>query len=138
MRIDVAFTPRDDPAECAVAVVIDVLRATTTITQALAAGYRQVLACGEVEQARELAGQVNGTAVLAGERRCVKPEGFDLGTRVGPARIVRLAPDASGMTEVVFELDEPAPETLHAQALLLEAHARVLARLTPALALEPH
>ena len=78
MTIDVAFTP-GDPADCAVAVVIDVLRATSTITQALAGGYRQVLACGDLDQARELAGKVNGSVVLAGERQCVRPEGFDLG-----------------------------------------------------------
>ena len=78
MRIDVAFTP-GDPDAAAVAVVIDVLRATTTITYALAQGYQRVLACGELDQARGLAGQVDGGAVLAGERKCVKPEGFDLG-----------------------------------------------------------
>ena len=77
-RIDVAFTP-GKPDDAAVAVVIDVLRATTTIAYALAQGYERVLACGEIEQAREIARRVNGGAVLAGERECVKPEGFDLG-----------------------------------------------------------
>ena len=78
MRIDVAFTP-GQPDDAAVAVVIDVLRATTTIAYALAQGYRRVLACGELDQARELARRIDGGAVLAGERQCVKPEGFDLG-----------------------------------------------------------
>ena len=78
MTIDVAFTP-GDPDDCAVAVVIDVLRATTTITQALSSGYRRVLACGELDHARELAAGLNGSVVLAGERQCVRPEGFDLG-----------------------------------------------------------
>ncbi len=78
MRIDVAFTPAQ-PDDAAVAVVIDVLRATTTIAYALAQGYRRVLACGELDQARELARRIDGGAVLAGERQCVKPEGFDLG-----------------------------------------------------------
>jgi 2-phosphosulfolactate phosphatase len=78
VRIDVAFTP-GEPDDAAVAVVIDVLRATTTITYALAQGYERVLACGELDHARELAARVNGGAVLAGERLCVRPEGFDLG-----------------------------------------------------------
>jgi 2-phosphosulfolactate phosphatase len=78
VRIDVAFTP-GQPDDAAVAVVIDVLRATTTIAYALAQGYRRVLACGELDQARELARRIDGGAVLAGERQCVKPEGFDLG-----------------------------------------------------------
>ena len=76
--VDVAFTP-GDPDDCAVAVVIDVLRATTTITRALESGYRQVLACGDLDEARALAAKVAGSVVLAGERQCVKPEGFDLG-----------------------------------------------------------
>ena len=76
--VDVAFTP-GDPDDCSVAVVIDVLRATTTITRALESGYRQVLACGDLDVARELAAKVAGSVVLAGERQCVKPEGFDLG-----------------------------------------------------------
>jgi 2-phosphosulfolactate phosphatase len=78
MRIDVAFAPGRAP-DAAVAVVIDVLRATTTITQAIDSGYQRVLACGELDQARALAARFDGGAVLAGERQCVKPEGFDLG-----------------------------------------------------------
>ncbi|HEY2826690.1 MAG TPA: 2-phosphosulfolactate phosphatase [Pirellulales bacterium] len=38
-----------------IVVVIDVLRASTTITTALAAGAREVIACAEVEQARHRA-----------------------------------------------------------------------------------
>ena len=76
--VKVAFTP-GSPDDCSVAVVIDVLRATSTITRALESGYRQVLACGDLDQARELAERVDGSVVLAGERKCLKPEGFDLG-----------------------------------------------------------
>ena len=53
MRVHVAFTPAE--AERApTAVVVDVLRATSTIAQALASGYRRVLCCAEVEEALEL------------------------------------------------------------------------------------
>ncbi len=62
------------------AVVIDVLRATTTIVHALAAGAACVRPCGEVEEARELAGQMRvGRALLGGERGGVPLPGFDLG-----------------------------------------------------------
>jgi 2-phosphosulfolactate phosphatase len=62
------------------AVVIDVLRATTTIVQALAAGAREVVVCGEVEEARGLAGQyAAGSCLLGGERGGLKIDGFDLG-----------------------------------------------------------
>jgi 2-phosphosulfolactate phosphatase len=63
-----------------VAVVIDVLRATTTIIHALAAGCTAVRPCAEVEEARELAGSMRaGRVLLGGERGGVAPPGFDLG-----------------------------------------------------------
>jgi 2-phosphosulfolactate phosphatase len=63
-----------------VAVVIDVLRAATTIVQALAAGCTAVRPCAEVEEARELAGRMRVGRVLLGGERGGKPlPGFDLG-----------------------------------------------------------
>ena len=78
MRIDVAFTPAEaGPAH--VAIVVDVMRATSTIAQALASGYRRVLCCREIEEARALRGQLGDEAVVGGERNAVLIEGFDLG-----------------------------------------------------------
>src|SRR5258708_23182017 len=48
------------------------------MTQALAAGYRRVLCCAEIEEARALA-ETEGPAKLAGERRLEHIEGFDFG-----------------------------------------------------------
>ncbi len=63
-----------------VAVLVDVLRATTTIIHALAAGCTCVRPCLEVEEARELAGQMRaGRVVLGGERGDVPLPGFDAG-----------------------------------------------------------
>src|SRR6516162_9824086 len=63
-----------------VAVVIDVLRATTTIIHALAAGCTAVRPCAEVEEARELAGGMRaGRVLLGGERGGAPLPGFDLG-----------------------------------------------------------
>ena len=77
MLVHVAFTPGEDtPAP--VGIVVDVLRATSTMTQALAAGYRRVLCCAEIEEARALA-ETEGPAKLAGERRLQHIEGFDFG-----------------------------------------------------------
>ena len=78
MRIDVAFAPGVMPA-APVTVVVDVIRATTTIAHAVGQGYSRVLACGDIDRARDLHGRLGNGAVLAGERECVKPEGFDLG-----------------------------------------------------------
>jgi 2-phosphosulfolactate phosphatase len=62
------------------AVVIDVLRATTTIVQALASGCKAVLPCAEVDEARALAGGMRAGRVLLGGERGGKPlPGFDLG-----------------------------------------------------------
>ena len=77
MRVHVAFTP-SEPIAAETAIVIDVLRATSTIAEALAAGYRRVLCCGEVEQALATR-EAEGAGVLAGERKCVRIPGFDLG-----------------------------------------------------------
>ena len=75
MRVHVAFTPRE-AADAPLAVALDVLRATSTICQALAGGYREVVCAGEVEAARAL--RADGVA-LAGERACVAIPGFDFG-----------------------------------------------------------
>src|SRR5207244_7804509 len=63
-----------------VAVVIDVLRATTTIVHALAAGCKDVRPCADLDEARRLAdGMRAGRVILAGERGCEKVPGFDRG-----------------------------------------------------------
>src|ERR1700758_967662 len=77
MRVHVAFTPGElSPAP--IGIVVDVLRATSTICQALASGYGRVLCCAEVDEARALA-ETEGPAKLAGGRRLGHIEGFDFG-----------------------------------------------------------
>jgi 2-phosphosulfolactate phosphatase len=77
MRVHVAFTP-DEVLEAPVAVVVDVMRATSTIAQALASGYRRVYCCREVEDALALREKL-GEGLLGGERSAVRIEGFDIG-----------------------------------------------------------
>jgi 2-phosphosulfolactate phosphatase len=77
MRVHVAFTP-GEAERAPTAIVVDVLRATSTIVQALASGYRRVLCCAEVEDAVALRASL-GEGVLAGERNAVAIPGFDLG-----------------------------------------------------------
>jgi 2-phosphosulfolactate phosphatase len=73
--VDVCFTPQEiRPVE--VAVVVDVLRATSTIVQALAVGYPHVVCCKSVATARDL--RAPGR-VLAGESACERPPDFELG-----------------------------------------------------------
>ena len=75
MRVHVAFTP-DEAAEAPTGVVIDVIRATSTICQALDAGYERVWCAAEVEDARALR---EADVTLGGERLGVRIDGFDLG-----------------------------------------------------------
>jgi 2-phosphosulfolactate phosphatase len=113
VRIHVAFTPAE-AARVPTGVVVDVLRATSTIVQALDAGYRRVYCCAEVDEAFALKEEL-GDAVLAGEREAVQVPGFDFGnspqdfleprgeslvltTTNGTRAIVRAAADC----EVVF------------------------------------
>src|SRR5207244_6627373 len=77
MGIHVAFTPVETgPAP--IGVVVDVLRATSTIAQALASGYQRVLCCAEIEDALALRAQIPDSLV-GGERKAVRIEGFDVG-----------------------------------------------------------
>jgi len=77
MRVHVAFTP-DEAASAPTGIVIDVLRATSTIAQALAAGYRRVLCVAELDDARALRAELSDS-VVGGERNAVRIEGFDVG-----------------------------------------------------------
>ena len=77
MRVHVAFTP-DESAAAPTGVVVDVIRATSTICQALASGYERVLCAAEVEDARSLR-DGDGRVTLGGERLGLRIEGFDLG-----------------------------------------------------------
>jgi 2-phosphosulfolactate phosphatase len=77
LRVHVAFTP-DEVLEAPVAVVVDVMRATSTIAQALASGYERVYCCREIPDALALRARL-GEGLLGGERSAVRIEGFDLG-----------------------------------------------------------
>ena len=77
MRVHVAFIP-DEAAAAPTGIVIDVLRATSTIAQALAAGYERVLCVPEIEDARALRAELPDS-VVGGERNAVRIDGFDVG-----------------------------------------------------------
>ena len=79
-------------------VVIDVLRASTVICHALAAGARAVIPALEVDEARRIAaGLPTGEAILGGEREGLPIAGFDLGNSPTEYR-----PETVGGRTVVF------------------------------------
>jgi 2-phosphosulfolactate phosphatase len=82
MNIDVVLSPREmsnKDLSDRVAVVFDVLRATTTIAAALCAGVKKIRVFGSRDDARTGHASYAGKKILAGEIRCLPPEGFDLG-----------------------------------------------------------
>jgi 2-phosphosulfolactate phosphatase len=102
--IDVVFTP-ETVRPTGVVVVVDVLRATSTIVAALEAGYRNVLCTRTPERARELAGPGRR---LAGERGALAIPGFDRGN--SPV----FAGDREGADELVLCTTNGTPALLHA------------------------
>ena len=83
MRISVHFTPEEvspDDVSRTTAVVIDVVRATSCIVEAIANGASAIFPAVSVDEAlrmRALLGR--GGALLCGERKGVRIDGFDLG-----------------------------------------------------------
>lgn len=83
MRLDVFLTPGElSPADILdrTVVVIDILRASTSIVQALSEGAKSIYPVASIEEALRLANTFGRDDVLlCGERKCLPIEGFDLG-----------------------------------------------------------
>jgi 2-phosphosulfolactate phosphatase len=118
--IDVAFTleeVRGIPLTGVTAIVLDVVRASTTIVAALAGGARAVVPVGTPEVARAFRATSDGGPVLiGGERGGAPPPGFDHGN--SPAEYT---PDRVRGRTVVFTT------TNGTRALLAVAGARRIA-----------
>jgi 2-phosphosulfolactate phosphatase len=77
-------------------VVIDVLRASTTITYAMNAGAREVIPVGSVDQAMKIVGNLSSTStILCGERSGKRIEGFKLGN--SPAEYTKEAVEGKAL-----------------------------------------
>lgn len=117
--------------EGGLAVVIDVLRASTTIVHALAYGARDVTPCETVEQAVATAEQLDAASVLLGGERGGEPiEGFQLGNSP-----LEFTADVVGGKSIVFTTTngtkalrqcEPAARILIAAFVNRTALVRVL------------
>ena len=128
MRIDVAFTPAET-APAPIGLVVDVLRATSTIAQALASGYRRVLCCAEIEDALALRAQIPDSLV-GGERKAVQVEGFDVGASprefLEPQADTLILSTTNG-TRAILETAQRCEEVVLGSMLNLEAVARASA-----------
>ena len=124
--IDVAFLGTSvRPA--GTAVVIDVLRASSTITLALASGYERVLVAGSIDEAKQLRAS---DRVLAGEIDCAPAPGFDLGNSpeetLTPQGSELVLATTNGAPTIVAAA-EAADDVLVASLLNLDAVAEQLA-----------
>ncbi|HEU5262432.1 MAG TPA: 2-phosphosulfolactate phosphatase [Gemmatimonadales bacterium] len=114
MKIDVYFTPlgvvAGDLAGRGV-VVIDALRATTTVITALANGAKAVIPAATSEEAVRLASNLEKDGVLlAGERKSLKIEGFALGN--SPRE---MTPEAVAGQTIVLATTNGTPALVAAQ-----------------------
>ena len=125
MRAHVAFTPTE-AARAPLGIVVDVLRATSTIAQALASGYERVYCCAEIEEAQALREQL-GEGLLGGERNAVRIEGFDVGASprefLGEPRDRTVIFSTTNGTRAILETADRAEEVLLGSLLNLEAVA---------------
>jgi 2-phosphosulfolactate phosphatase len=86
MLIDVVQLPSElshDHVHGRTVVVLDVLRATTTMTAALAAGVKEILVQPDLDTVRKTATAFGGLALTCGEKDCVMPPDFMLGNSPG-------------------------------------------------------
>ncbi|MDD3147374.1 MAG: 2-phosphosulfolactate phosphatase [Candidatus Riflebacteria bacterium] len=80
MQIDVAFTPGEVQALASkVCIVIDVVRATSSLTVIMSKKPRKVILTTTIQKATRLASQQTIHPLLCGERKGLPPEGFDFG-----------------------------------------------------------
>jgi 2-phosphosulfolactate phosphatase len=97
MRVEVTFVPRlASDVEAKVCVVIDVLRATSSLVVLIERGVREVVVCGTLAEARRIA---RGTGyLLCGEVGSVPPSDFDYGN--SPTEFAAL--DLGGQSAVLY------------------------------------
>ena len=128
MRVHVAFTPEEEAA-APTGIVVDVIRATSSIAQALAAGYERVLCCGEIDEARELRAALGDAAIVGGERNAIVVDGFDVGAAprefaAGPKASVLILTTTNG-TRAILTAAERCETVLLGSLLNLTAVTRV-------------
>jgi 2-phosphosulfolactate phosphatase len=102
-----------------------VLRATSTIAQALSAGYERVLCVPEIEQARALRAELPDS-IVGGERDAIRIEGFDVGASPREfleSRADTLILSTTNGTRTIVTASERCDEVLIGSLLNLEAVA---------------
>src|SRR6266496_4325586 len=106
------------------------MRATSTIAQALASGYRRVLCCSSIVDARALREELGDTALTGGERDAQRIEGFDAGASPREflePRAETLILSTTNGTRAILETAKRCEEVVLGSLLNLDAVARAAA-----------
>ncbi|MCA9755147.1 MAG: 2-phosphosulfolactate phosphatase [Candidatus Eisenbacteria bacterium] len=108
MRIDLFVTPQEIPlfyTKGRRVVIVDVLRAGTTLCYALQSGAEKIIPVDSIEEAKQILATLDReSSLLAGEQDGQKLEGFDLGNSPSEVQSAGLA----GKT-IVFVSDDVGP-----------------------------
>lgn len=108
------------------AVVIDVLRATTVMVHAFDSGVRSIVPCLEVEEARTVASTFPlGARLLVGERQGLPIEGFDLGN--SPSSFTRELCEGRDLVMTTTNGTRALLASLDADRLLVAAYVNLTA-----------
>ncbi|MBI4421315.1 MAG: 2-phosphosulfolactate phosphatase [Gemmatimonadetes bacterium] len=115
MKLSVYFTPVGLPPAAIAGkpvIVVDILRATTSIVAAIASGARAVVPAASGEEALRIAQNLEKDGrLLAGERGCVRIPGFDLGNSP-----LEMTPEVVARKTVVLATTNGTPALLAADA----------------------
>jgi 2-phosphosulfolactate phosphatase len=128
VRCHVSFTPAES-VSAPLGVVIDLMRATSSIVQALASGYRRVLCCSEIDEARALRAELGESAITGGERDAQRIEGFDAGASPREflePRAETLILSTTNGTRAIVSAVESCEEVVLGSLLNLEAVAALV------------
>jgi 2-phosphosulfolactate phosphatase len=118
MRIEVIFVPRlASGVEAKVCIVIDALRATSTLVVLIERGVREVVVCGTLAEARRVARRTG--YLLCGEVDSLPPPDFDYGN--SPTEFAAL--DLGGRSAVLYTSNgtRALRQVAHAQTVLAGA-----------------
>jgi 2-phosphosulfolactate phosphatase len=97
MQVEVTFVPRlASDVEAKVCIVIDALRATSTLVVLIERGVREVVVCGTLAEARRVARRTGH--LLCGEANSLPPPDFDYGN--SPTEFATL--DLGGRSAVLY------------------------------------
>ncbi len=93
MKIEIIKSLKDADKATGLAIIIDVFRAFTTEAYIFANGAEKIIPVMDLDEAHRLKKE-NPEYLLAGERKGIKPEGFDYGN--GPSEVINV--DFTGKT----------------------------------------